>query len=94
LLFEVKRTKYINWILGLRQTTFVALFYYQVYETLLNSLRAKQYQRKAEMNLKGQPAIPKSSLTCLRMINAFENIKLASSKVIFNALKMIFFQKI
>jgi hypothetical protein len=32
LLFGVKRTKYINWILGLRQTTFVALFYYQVYE--------------------------------------------------------------
>jgi hypothetical protein len=29
----VKRTKYINWILGLRQTTFGALFYYQVYET-------------------------------------------------------------
>jgi hypothetical protein len=28
----VKRTKYINWILGFRQTTFVALFYYQVYE--------------------------------------------------------------
>jgi hypothetical protein len=33
LLFDVKRTKYINWILGLRQTTFVALFYYQVYKT-------------------------------------------------------------
>jgi hypothetical protein len=35
LLFDVKRTKYMNWILGLRQTTFVALFYYQVYETFL-----------------------------------------------------------
>ena len=29
----MKRTKYINWILGFRQTTFVALFYYQVYES-------------------------------------------------------------
>ncbi len=29
----MKRTKLINWILGLRQTTFVALFYYQVYES-------------------------------------------------------------
>jgi hypothetical protein len=43
----VKRTKYINWILGFRQTTFVALFYYQVYENRAQNV--KEYFRQCDV---------------------------------------------
>ncbi len=48
----MKRTKYFNWILGLRQTTFVALFYYQVYESWSQLRTNLEYYKFKYLKLK------------------------------------------